>query len=145
MVVPEHLATSVKKIQDTILICAPVISQFAAVGALEAGHAYCEERLQKIAQTREMLWHELQSLGSFCAVPRTDGAFYFLMKLDTRLDPLSVVERLVREHGVAVIPGTAFGMNDGCYLRVAYGALEYEKAAEGIRRLTRGLAEIARA
>ena len=51
-------------------------------------------------------------------------------------------ERLIREHQVAVIPGTAFGMTDGCYLRVAYGALQKETVAEGIGRLVLGLRAI---
>ena len=37
MVIPKHLLVEVKKIQDTILICPPVISQYAALGALSAG------------------------------------------------------------------------------------------------------------
>jgi aspartate/methionine/tyrosine aminotransferase len=49
---------------------------------------------------------------------------------------------LIRQHGVAVIPGTAFGMVEGCYLRVAYGALRKQTAAEGIGRLARGLKAI---
>ena len=49
---------------------------------------------------------------------------------------------LVRDFGVAVIPGTTFGLNEGCYLRVSYGALTEETAAEGIRRLVRGLRSI---
>jgi aspartate/methionine/tyrosine aminotransferase len=40
------------------------------------------------------------------------------------------------------MPGTTFGMDDGCYLRVAYGALQKETAAEGIERLVRGLQAI---
>jgi aspartate/methionine/tyrosine aminotransferase len=51
-------------------------------------------------------------------------------------------ERLVREHKVAVIPGTAFGMTDGCYFRVAYGALQKATVAEGIGRLVKGLRAI---
>ncbi|TAF02535.1 MAG: pyridoxal phosphate-dependent aminotransferase, partial [Oscillatoriales cyanobacterium] len=37
MVIPQHLLVSVRKIQDTILICPPVISQYAALGALQVG------------------------------------------------------------------------------------------------------------
>lgn len=142
MVVPRHLLTAVKKIQDTILICAPVISQYAALGAFEAGRDYCLERLREIARVRDLFLKELAALRSICTLPRTDGAFYFLLKLDTALAPLNVVERLVREFGVAAIPGTAFGANDGCHIRVAYAALPYEKAVEGIRRFTAGLRSI---
>jgi aspartate/methionine/tyrosine aminotransferase len=55
---------------------------------------------------------------------------------------MQVVERLIREFGVAVIPGTTFGMQQGCYLRVAYGALDADTIAEGIGRLVRGLKSI---
>ena len=55
---------------------------------------------------------------------------------------MELVERLVREFRVAVIPGTTFGLNEGCYLRVSYGALTEETAAEGIRRLVKGLRTI---
>jgi aspartate/methionine/tyrosine aminotransferase len=57
---------------------------------------------------------------------------------------MELVEELVRRFGVAVIPGGTFGMADGCYLRVAYGALERETAAQGIGRLVRGLKELVR-
>ena len=40
--------------------------------------------------------------------------------------------RLIREHRVAVMPGTAFGAAEGCHLRVSYGALDERTAAEGI-------------
>ena len=50
-----------------------------------------------------------------------------------------MAEQLIREHGVAVIPGNAFGLERGCHLRVAYGALQKETATEGIGRLVRGL------
>jgi aspartate/methionine/tyrosine aminotransferase len=122
-----------------------VISQFAALGALEAGVAYCRDQLRSLAEVRELVLGELDQLKALCAVPPADGAFYCLLRLDTELRPLELSERLIREHGVAVIPGTAFGMEDGCYLRVAYGALQKATAAAGIGRLVRGIKAILRA
>ena len=40
---------------------------------------------------------------------------------------------------MAVIPGHAFGVTNGCYFRVAYGALQKATVAEGIGRLVNGL------
>ncbi|XPM61883.1 MAG: aminotransferase class I/II-fold pyridoxal phosphate-dependent enzyme [Leptolyngbya sp. IPPAS B-1204] len=71
------------------------------------------------------------------------GAFYFLLKVHTQLNAFELVERLIREHKVAVIPGTTFGMEQGCYLRVAYGALQPNTVAEGMGRLVQGLRAIA--
>ena len=139
MVIPQRLLVAVKKIQDTILICAPVISQYAALGALEAGVEYCHEQLRGIAGVRAVVQTELQKLTGLCDVPRADGAFYFLLRVHTHLAPLVLTQRLIREHGVAVIPGNAFGIEKGCYLRVAYGSLKKETAVEGIGRLARGL------
>ncbi|WP_208110054.1 pyridoxal phosphate-dependent aminotransferase [Methylocaldum gracile] len=139
MVIPEHLYEAVLKAQDTNLICAPSISQHAAVGALETGSGYCREKLETIGRVREIVLDGLRNLADICRVPEAQGAFYLLLKLDTELDSMMVAERLIREHKVAVIPGKAFGLETGCYLRVAYGALEPETAAEGTRRLVGGL------
>ena len=57
----------------------------------------------------------------------------------TRANPMELVETLIRDHGVAVIPGTAFGVADGCTIRVSYGSLQKDSVVEGIGRLARGL------
>ena len=142
MTAPEHLVEPINKIQDTILICAPVISQYGAIGALQAGKSYCLDRLREIERVREMVAEALRKIGDICEVPRAEGAFYFLLRVNTARLPLELVEELIRKFGVAVIPGTAFGLSDGCYLRVAYGALTRETASEGIGRLVRGLREL---
>ena len=46
---------------------------------------------------------------------------------------MDLVERLLREQRIAVIPGTAFGMDDGCYLRIGYGAADATAMEEGMR------------
>lgn len=145
MVVPDALLEAVRKVQDTILICAPVVSQMAAVGALNAGRAWCEPHLQALAGTREMVLGALSGLGDLVVVPPAEGAFYCLVRLQTGKPALEVAERLVREHGVAVIPGNAFGLEPvaGCHLRVAYGALQAATVAEGMGRLVKGLRALA--
>ena len=55
---------------------------------------------------------------------------------------MGLVKQLIEQHKVAVIPGMAFGMEDKCYLRIAYGALQKDTAAEGIGRLVEGLEQI---
>ncbi len=142
MVIPEALTVAVRKAQDTILICPPVVSQEAAVGALSAGPDYCRRKIEHVAQVRQMVLEELSALRTFCAIPPALGAFYFLLRVDTPLDSMTVVERLVREFGVALIPGTTFGIEEGCTLRVAYGALDSDTIAEGIGRVVRGLTSI---
>jgi aspartate/methionine/tyrosine aminotransferase len=142
MVYPEHLDAAMMKSQDTILICPTVASQLAAIAALGVGRSYCEPHVRALADVRELVLSQLSALAPLAQVPAADGAFYCLLRISTSLDPLVLAERLIREHRVAAIPGSAFGMTDGCYLRVAYGALQKETVAEGIGRLVRGLRAI---
>lgn len=142
MVIPEHLLVAVKKVQDTILICPPVISQYAALGALQAGVDYCQKHIKAISSMGQLMLNSLNHLQGLCTIVPADGAFYFFLKVDTQLNAFDLAEQLIREHRVAVMPGTTFGMNDGCYLRVAYGALQKETAAEGVERLVQGLQTI---
>ena len=126
----------------TPFICPPVASQVAATAALTAGRAYCEPHVRELADIREIVLTRLSELGSRVQAPTADGAFYCFVKVDTSLDGMTLVERLVREHRVAVLPGMTFGMHDGCYLRIAYGALQKDTVTEGLGRLVRGLKEI---
>jgi aspartate/methionine/tyrosine aminotransferase len=142
MVVPEHLAPAIAKIQDTIVICPPTISQHAAVGALRGGAAYRDAKIWGIAETRQIVAQELEAIHSRCEVCPADGALYFLLRIDTELPAMAVVEQLIRKYGVAVIPGSAFGLHDGCYLRVSFGSLERDTVADGVGRLVRGLRAI---
>lgn len=142
MVYPDILAGAIAKVQDTVLVCPPMISQIAAVAAMEVGPAHCRHHLHALAEIRDIVFAELRSLEPLCAAPPVDGAFYCFLRVNAEVDPLHTAERLIREHRVAVIPGGAFGMADGCYFRIAYGALQKETVAEGIGRLVTGLRAI---
>lgn len=142
MVIPAHLFSAVLKAQDTNLICPPAISQHAALGALEAGSAYCREQLVTLQHVRDIVLEELSGLADVCDIPPARGAFYFLLRLRRPLDAMAVAERLIRDHRVAVIPGNAFGATEACNLRVSYGALTEATAKEGTRRLVQGLHSI---
>ena len=142
MLFPSSLLEAVKKIQDTNVICAPVVSQFAAVGVLETGRQWVEERIESIAAVRRIALDALSSLGERVTVPRADGAFYFLVRVHRGEDSVELVERLIRRHGIALIPGTAFGMDDGCYLRIGYGAVNAAAMEEGMERLVAGISAL---
>ncbi|MEL6456799.1 MAG: pyridoxal phosphate-dependent aminotransferase [Cyanobacteria bacterium J06621_15] len=139
MLIPQHLLTAVKKVQDTNLICPPVVSQYAALGALQAKPEYLKDNIEKIAEVRELVIESLKRLEGICTIAPADGAFYFFLKVNAQIDAFELVKQLINQYHVAVLPGTTFGMNQGCYLRVAYGALQKETAKEGIERLVNGL------
>ena len=136
---PDHLHAAMAKSQDTILVCPTVAAQVGAIAALEVGRSYCAPYVAELADVRNVVVSKLNALKPLATVPAADGAFYVLLKVETDRSPMRIAEQLVREHRVAVIPGPAFGMTDGCYFRVAYGALQKETVAEGVGRLVRGL------
>jgi len=134
MVIPEHLYMPIKKIQDTILICPPVISQFAAAGAMRAGADYCRQKFQMTTEVRRIVLDELKTIPDIVTVPRADGAFYFLLRVHKDMDSMELVRRLIEQFKVAVIPGETFGMKDKCYLRVAYGPRRYHPTRRRTKR-----------
>lgn len=143
MAYPEALASAMSKSQDTVLICPPGASQIAAVTAMQAGRAYSAPYIAELASIRDIVVERLSALAPLAEVPTADGAFYVMLRVRSGLDPMTIVERLIREHRVAVMPGPAFGLTDGCSFRVSYGALQRATVAEGIGRLVEGLRAIA--
>ena len=55
------------------------------------------------------------------------------------MNDFELVKNLITNYKIAVLPGSTFGMRKGCYLRIAYGALQKETATTGIERLVQGL------
>ena len=139
MTIPESLWGAVNKIQDTLLICPPAVSQHAAVAAIGVGAGHARAHLPRLDRLRRAIVRELRGASLPTEVPDTRGAFYHFIKVRTAMPSMVLAERLVREHRVAVVPGSAFGASEGCYLRLSYGALEDALVAEGLSRLVAGL------
>jgi aspartate/methionine/tyrosine aminotransferase len=139
MVVPAVLAEAVNKIQDTLLICPPAVSQHAALGAFQAGPGYPRGHLARLDSMRHSVFAALTASGIPCELPDVTGAFYYLVRVHSTLDSMTLAERLIREHKVAGIPGSAFADSARCSIRLSYGALEPHDVEEGLDRLVRGL------
>lgn len=163
-VVPAHLQEAMLKIQDTNLICPPRWSQWAALGALEAGVEYCRQQLLPLVAVRQALLDGLVDLGDrleqgpLQVGATARGAMYVMVEVSDRaardslrqspfeeqLSGRLLNERLVREHGVATLPGETFGIIDRTALRVSFGALQSDRATAGVTRLIGGLRSLLR-
>ena len=133
---PSHLDEAMLKIQDTNLICAPVASQLVALAALQAGRDSVAPRIAELARVREDVHSRLRSLGERVRFEPTEGAFYVLVALPPRPDPLAFNREMVERFGVATIPGFAFGLDpaEANWQRLSYGALDGGAVVEGTRR-----------
>jgi len=147
---PQRLLAALAKVQDTNLICPPRLNQRAALAALAAGPAWLEPRLQTIRHRRGQLLETLQRAaeqGLPAALLREpDGAFYALLRVRTSLTGLELVERLIRAHGVAALPGESFGLpatGSAAVLRLSYGLLPPSQLQDALERLCAGVVALA--
>jgi aspartate/methionine/tyrosine aminotransferase len=143
MVVPAGLGEAVNKIQDTLLICPPAVSQHAALAALRVGRSYPRAHLERLDCMRKLVFEALSGPDVPCEIPSVTGAFYYLVRVPSALDPMALAERLIRDHKVAGIPGSAFADAAPCSIRLSYGAIEPGIIGEGLERLVDGLRALA--
>ena len=133
----EQTFNAMMKVQDTIPIAPSRISQVAALAALQdAGPEWVREKVDTLHVGRQAILEAMDCL------PQTmggNGAMYIMGKLPVSND-VEFAERLIRDYGVAVIPGSFCGFSG--WIRVCYANLPPDKCKEAAKRLAQGLAAI---
>ncbi|MDE6591673.1 MAG: aminotransferase class I/II-fold pyridoxal phosphate-dependent enzyme [Oscillospiraceae bacterium] len=116
---PEPLCAQMLKIHQYAIMCAPTMSQFAAIEALENCDGEVEKMRQEYDMRRRWLVKELNDMGLCCFEPK--GAFYvFPCIRSTGLSSEEFCEKLLDKHNVAVVPGNAFGDCGEGFIRISY-------------------------
>ncbi len=130
---PKELIAPMTLIHQYAIMSAPTTAQYAAVEALNNGDDDIAEMREEYNHRRRVICDRLNSLGLTCFEPK--GAFYVFPSIEiTGLSSEEFCERLLMEHGVAVIPGNAFGDCGEGFVRCCY--------ASSMRDLTEALARI---
>jgi aspartate/methionine/tyrosine aminotransferase len=113
-----------------------------ALAALQQGGGYVEVQIAGLQANREAVADALSPLGELGdGVAGGEGAIYYWGRLPPGCeDDEAVVEWLIREHGVCVIPGSSCG-GPG-YIRVAYANLSEQQCREAAARLKQGLQQL---
>lgn len=146
---PQALQPALAKVIDTFAICPTVLSQRAAAAALATDPAWAAERVAGLRPRRAQLleavrqWQARGRPVRLWAEP--DGAFYGLLVVEgSGLSSDQLMERLVLEHGVATVSGSAFALElpGAAVLRLSYGMLADTDLAEALQRLGRGLEQL---
>lgn len=130
---PAEISREIFKIHQYAIMCAPTTSQYAAIEALEAGDPDIEMMREEYDRRRRYITEGLRACGLDCATP--DGAFYVWCHVGMfGMDSEEFCRRLLYEHGVAIVPGTAFGKCGEGYARIsyAYSVAHIKKALERI-------------
>ena len=139
LVVPPGVAFDLGKLIEYNTSCTPIFVQRAGIAAVTGGEPVIERTRERFRRARDFLVAELRKLPKLqVAVP--DGTMYVFLRVAGMSDSLAFCKRLVREHGLGLAPGAAFGPEGEGYLRWCFAA-EHDKLADGVRRLSRALVE----
>ncbi|MCX7846419.1 MAG: aminotransferase class I/II-fold pyridoxal phosphate-dependent enzyme [bacterium] len=135
---PEPIISAMIKIHQYTMLCAPIISQMAAIEALRNATPDVREMVAEYNRRRRFIVHALNLAGLPCHLP--EGAFYAFPSIaPTGMDGVTFATRLLQEERVAVVPGTAFGPGGSSFIRIAYAA-SFDNLREAARRITRFVA-----
>jgi aminotransferase len=132
---PADIIKGLVRIHQYTIMSAPTTAQDAAIEALKTGEPYVMEMVAEYDRRRKLLVAGLNRLGLSTFEPR--GAFYAFPNIKASgMDDETFAEALLREEGVAVVPGNAFGPGGDGFVRACY-ATAYEKIEEALRRMER--------
>jgi aminotransferase len=130
---PPALLEAMMKIHQYTMLCAPVLSQKAAIEALRNGAADLAAMRDAYRLRRNWLHSSLEEIGLPCARPQ--GAFYAFPHIGKfGLTSREFALRFLEEENVACVPGDAFGVCGEGFLRCAYAA-DLDDIKEALRRL----------
>ena len=134
---PEDVVGAMMKIHQYGIMSAPTPSQAAGVEAMDHGDADVVRMREEYRRRRDFLVPALNEMGLGTVMPK--GAFYAFA--DIRSSGLSDEDfalRLLEEHAVAVVPGSAFGPSGAGYVRLSY-ATSMEKLRIAVERMAKFL------
>lgn len=136
MVIPEDLRGPVERLAQNLFISPPALSQHAALAALDCGEEL-DANVARYAANRDVLLRELPKAGIGISAP-VDGAFYVYADLGKLTkDSEAFCEKLLRETGVAIAPGTDFDIGRGhATARISFAGTA-ETMAEAAKRIRR--------
>ena len=130
---PPEITAAALKIHQYVALCAPVMGQVAAYEALRMGEAEKDAMVQEYRLRRNLFVDGLNKLGLTCHLPK--GAFYAFPSVEsTGLGDAEFAESLLREHHVAVVPGSVLGPSGAGHVRCAY-AVSRDDLKEALERI----------
>ncbi|MBP3919795.1 MAG: aminotransferase class I/II-fold pyridoxal phosphate-dependent enzyme [Clostridia bacterium] len=116
---PAPIAKQMYKVHQYGIMCAPTTSQFAAIEAMKNGDEDIAYMTAEYNRRRTLIVQGLRAIGLECFEP--EGAFYVFPNIGKfDLSSEEFCERLLYEHKVAIVPGTAFGACGEGFARISY-------------------------
>jgi aspartate/methionine/tyrosine aminotransferase len=133
MVVPPALMESLGVLIEYNTSCAPDFIQAGATAALDQGEATIAAIREELAAARDQVLTALRGIPGVEA-PQPDGGFYAFFQVAGCADSVALCKDLIRDAGLGLAPGAAFGPEGEGWLRWCFAARP-EKNAAGLERL----------
>jgi len=131
----EQLIEAMLKIHQYTMLCAPTMSQMAAIEALRSAEDDVAKMVKEYDRRRRFIVKKLNEIGLPCFEPK--GAFYAFPSIEaTGMSSEEFAERLLMEERVAVVPGSAFGQCGEGFVRCCY-ATSLTNIEEALKRMER--------
>jgi aminotransferase len=137
---PQPIIEAMMKIHQYAMLCAPIMSQNAAVEALDHGGPSMIAMRDSYHQRRDFVVKRLNEIGLDCHLP--GGAFYVFPDIrQTGMSSKEFALGLLEAEGVAAVPGSAFGSSGEGFLRCCYATAfaDLRTAMDKIERFVQGL------
>jgi aminotransferase len=132
---PAPLIEAMMKVHQYSMMCAPILSQEAALEALTHGEEAVAEMRDSYGRRRDFVVRRFNEIGLKCHLPR--GAFYAFPDVTAAgLDEKEFAVQLLRAERVAVVPGTAFGPGGAGFVRACF-ATGYDLLVDACDRIDR--------
>ncbi len=131
---PEGLVKSILRIHDNMMNCAPVVSQYAAVGAIENRNEIIPGYVLEYRKRREIMERHLRLMGDTIDFTRPSGAYFFFPRIRGVNDSERFCLEMLHETGLAAVPGSEFGPGGEGHVRLCFGRSE-EDIEEGMSRM----------
>lgn len=129
----EEFMNSIMKVHQYNVSCAPSIVQYGAYEGLKNCMEDVEYMKKEFIKRRDYLYDRLTKMGFESNIPK--GAFYMFPSIKKfNLKSEDFCERLLKEAGVAAVPGSAFGVGGEGYIRISY-AYSMEQLKEASDRM----------
>lgn len=117
----KDLISAMTKVHQYTIMCAPIMSQKAAIEALRNGETEMLKMVADYNNRRKIILRGFDEIGLDCFEPK--GAFYCFPSIKVSgMNSEEFCERLLMEEQVAVVPGNAFGSNGEGFIRCCYAA-----------------------
>jgi len=124
----EELIPQITKAHIPFAICTPVVSQYAALGALQGSQDCVAKFREHYLATRNLMCERLDNLSSVFDYQKPGGSYLMFpgILLDEGKDSTSFCIKLLKEAKVSTTPGIAFGPTGQSHLRLSFCVSEEE-------------------